>query len=133
MKIGNWPDCEVCDKPVSRGKAGALSVCATQVKRREEEVRQWEKANEHEVEGVTVTYGSLGTYPYRVPWVWAHRDCKDGEKGCDCGYWFSGDRFDTTAKALGWTLHLMEKRWLASTEWEDAVRRFHHLNGGEDD
>jgi len=126
VKVTNWPDCDVCHKPVSRGKAGALSVCATQVKRHEAEVRQWKDAHP----GPIVSGSAAQSYPRAVPWVWAHRTCQDGETGCDCGYWFSGDRFDTTAKALGWTLHLMEKEWLASTEWEDAVRRFHSVTNG---
>lgn len=38
------------------------------------------------------------------------------------GYYFETSRIDTHAKALDWTLHLLEKGWLQNTDWDSFLR-----------
>jgi len=127
--FNGWGSCEVCGKPIARPKEATISVCLKRVDAYEETYKEWEAHNvEHIGKGMDITRGYEG-HPDRVEWMVTHAGCAcpgcDAECGCD--YWFACDRFDSLAKVLAWTLHLQEKTWLDSTDWERLVRRLYRL------
>jgi len=55
-----------------------------------------------------------------VEWEWNHRACADAaDEGR--GYSFDASRMSNSAEALGWTLHLEQKNWMAATNWKEFV------------
>lgn len=114
------PPCDVCGRPVAL-KEGAISISFAAIHRYEDDFAAWKER----YPGDTHSLGEIAEAPDCVQWVWGHLGCSTSED--DSGYWFSADRISTPEMALGWTLHLLEKRWLRSTEWESLVRRLHDV------
>jgi len=109
------PACDVCGKAVSI-EDGGLWISFKKVRDVQEARVAWEKNHKADVSGVIDWLG----YPGSIPWVWGHAGC-----GAEASYWIEASRFDTVTKALHWTIHLMDKNWLESTRWQDAIRRFY--------
>ena len=78
---------------------------------------QWE--NEHrEPEGSIVIIRSSDIPKWEpAPWRWTHMECEGG------GYWIDGERIETEAQALSWTLHMMGKSWFGHTDWSETMER----------
>jgi hypothetical protein len=115
------PNCDICGQPVTTIDRGAVWVSYRAISEREERLADWQRLHSGDV----VSAADLATHPERVDWTWAHIDCPDPDG--DNIYWFEATRFGTTADALAWTVHLLEKTWLPSTDWETLVRRLHDL------
>jgi hypothetical protein len=107
--------CDICSKPTSI-KTAYLSVMG-------EEVDAYIEARAFVwVDGVLqMRSGSdLAKLPDEVKWYWAHTDCIPDEREL---YAIPALRINTSAKALGWTLHLMGKNWFKATDWAAAIRK----------
>lgn len=77
------------------------------------------------MERTLVSTGSdLSRLPSAAHWHITHWRC--ARRSGDI-YYIEGTRIDTVAKALAWTLHLAEKRWYLSTDWDVVVRRLHDV------
>ncbi len=112
------PPCDACGGDVAPGRA-VLSANlheATEVAR---QLNQLHKDWWGQEPKVTAAGEALDSYPKLVPWLWGHPDCVGGE----FSYVIAEERIDTAAKALGWTLRLMEKPWFRGTAWHYAMRR----------
>jgi hypothetical protein len=120
------PVCDVCQESVAVEDA-AIWVNVWRAEDLVQARRKWEE--EH---GPVLSAAELADYPYademlgEVPWVWGHQSCPAGENGD--GYHFEATRFKTSADALGWTFHLMEKSWFPGTDWPTLVRRLHEVS-----
>lgn len=60
----------------------------------------------------TVRLSNLAQAPALIRWGWCHHRCLPEASD----YIIDADRIDTLSKALSWTLHLMDKRWLPGTD-----------------
>jgi hypothetical protein len=110
-----WPPCDVCGQAV-RLSEGMLGVDKAELERFETKNAKWEQ--EHP--GDIIKYEEIMTSPESVKWHWGHVRCIP-----DTMYEIEANSFGTVSKALGWTLHLMEKDWVSNTNWNETVRRFH--------
>ena len=73
---------------------------------------QLDKAlNYNEVTGLDKDLGS-----------WSAMCTDHAQKFPETGYFFEAKRINTRAKALDWTLHLLEKGWLQNTNWNEFLR-----------
>lgn len=59
--------------------------------------------------------------PPLAPWRIFHRHCDPHPDG-DSAYWFDLHRINTAERAVDWTAHLLEKRWLHLTDWTGLLR-----------
>ncbi|MBI2836210.1 MAG: hypothetical protein HYX85_00760 [Chloroflexi bacterium] len=117
MANKEWPPCQVCGKAVST-EQGVLTVYKKELDQFEKEHQEWEMKHPPDKSDVIRWWEA----PKSVPWHWGHAEClRDGMYDIDYS------RFDSAAKALSWTLHLMEKEWVQETDWEAAVRIHHKV------
>ncbi|MEX0783770.1 MAG: hypothetical protein WD557_14085 [Dehalococcoidia bacterium] len=121
------PVCGICGGQVTVRDAG-IWVNVGKAEALVQARREWDQAH-----GPGVSAAELADYPYadgnplgEVPWVWGHLSCPAGDGGD--GYHFEATRFETSADALAWTFHLMEKSWFPGTDWETLVRRLHDVS-----
>ena len=122
MSSKKWPDCQVCGKQVYT-KDGFLVVYEEEIIRFEDEQQKWDKEHPEDVDGgYTISSADLMSMPDPAEWHWGHDRCLDNGS-----YEIPYSRFNTTTKALSWTLHLMEKNWFNSTNWRRAVRAHHKI------
>jgi len=123
MPVKRWPLCQVCGKPVST-EQGILTIYNKELHQYEEQHKEWEKRHPRDEDGLLgiLTTVDLAEFPRLVDWHWGHARCLS-----EGMYEISYDRFDTVAKALSWTLHLMEKDWFGFHRWEAAVRAHHKV------
>ncbi len=117
MPIKQWPPCQICGKPVTTSQ-GVITIYGEDIKQYEESHRDWEKKHPVGEQGYRILSSEdLFELPHYIKWHWGHMDClREGV------YEITYKRFDTVAKALSWTLHMMEKKWLGYTDWRTMVR-----------
>jgi len=116
-------DCSICNCPALIGEA-VIEIDADTARE-----TQWLKARhefeartEHVESGGGLRVINLGREPLWpvIDWEWNHLTCSDSaDKGR--GYSFDASRMSNSAEALGWTLHLQKKVWMASTNWKEFV------------
>jgi len=121
VEFEGWPPCDVCSEPVDE-QTGVISLNTWAALQRRRGFERWKE--EHLVgDDRSVDLGQLATMPEHVPWVWSHVRCEP--KGV--GYDIAATRFNTLAKAFGWTLQLLEKQWFDPHAWKLLVRRFYKV------
>lgn len=113
-------DCDHCGGAIS-DDAGAIGVSEPDLRRHETELDAWQA--KRATFGLVTPGALLITYPEPARWLAYHFDdeCVFDEVG-SC-YEIPVERIRTPAEALGWTAHLMGKRWLSQTNWESIIRR----------
>lgn len=123
MPKTDWPVCMICGQTVST-KEGGLTLYSEELEAFQEAESAWEKAHPSKVEGLgtIIDVSGISAFPDLVRWNYGHSNCIP--QGM---YWIDYSRFDTVSKALDWTLHLMEKNWISSTNWDETVRLHHKL------
>jgi hypothetical protein len=109
------PECSICEKPTTVATAVVEVDSSAASKNRHE---AWDTYGENISSNVI-------PYTHPVPWQWNHKKC-----GPELGYWFDASRISNTRKAMGWTLHLSEKRWFPSTDWETLMRQLGYVENG---
>jgi hypothetical protein len=124
MARKTWPPCDVCREPVTT-KEGVILVDEIKALEiaNESEVEEARNLAEHDYRHTVVNLGDSGP-PEEVRWWYGHTRCFLDHAG---EYWIPTTRIDTPRKALGWTLHLMEKRWLPYTDWDAMMRRLEYV------
>jgi hypothetical protein len=111
--------CDHCEEPLRRGKA-CLVVYYKDILHVEAAMALRNASHPVNEDGLTVVTGKgMGELPDDAPWYWEHDACS----GEGDGYWIEVSRIRTSAKALGWTLHLMGKTWFQHTAWQAAMGR----------
>lgn len=112
--------CDACRKPIAGGARGYLWVDRGEVVKRRQEVAEWRK--EHTVgEGQIMASGSdLLEYPVAVRWQAHHGVCDPAPDAW--AYGIGSDALGTYGQLLERTAHLMEKRWLRLTDWNEVLR-----------
>ncbi|MCT6782261.1 hypothetical protein LXH09_37195 [Streptomyces sp. CS7] len=82
--------------------------------------RTW-KAEHTEPDGMrSGTTGQKPEYPEPAVWRAHHQRC-DPDRD-EMHYRIPADRLHLRADLLDWTAHLMEKAWLAQTDWREVIR-----------
>lgn len=117
--------CRICEQDVADGE-GYIELPDHEHRRYAAETAAWEAEygdDPHEdVFGFKLlNLTAVLAMPKEPSWQVLHRRC-DPEPD-DGGYWFDVARARTYPQILGWTTHLMEKEWLARTNWGDFLRR----------
>ena len=112
MQLSN---CDVCGKDVEV-KDGVLSISFKKIRDVQQQRAEWEKNHRTPL----LKASELMSFPDCVPWIWHHSRCNfDGTS-----YDIEGTQFDTPAKALRWSIHLIEKNWFQFTGWREVIHRF---------
>lgn len=106
--------CEVCQFPIA-DQEGRLAVDLDAVTEVEEAIRVWKQRHPD-----SVTIDELMTYPDPVAWTGGHYKCKADIYANDYG--FDVDQINTHAALLARTAHLLGKRWLGATDWDEVIR-----------
>lgn len=104
--------CQLCWRPIEHGHLG-IDTQALHTYR--DAVEEWKAANP----GDAGTMGSLLDHPEQVPWVTHCDRCEPNT----CGYCIQVDELRTYQDLVRWTAHLMEKSWLASTDWSELLEK----------
>ncbi|MGI5414249.1 hypothetical protein [Actinomadura luteofluorescens] len=104
-------ECDGCGKAVT-GSAGYVHVDMAEVN---------EAADKSAVfkDDEILSPEVMTEYPKAVAWQVHHEACDPRPGSGD--YWFGVDRCDTWPKLTHWTGHLMEKSWLAHTNWSSIL------------
>lgn len=112
--------CETCSNPVT-GHDGFLQVDEVAANEHERVYEEW--ADRHRTSGGGVTYNVADRSdppPGKVAWHICHCDC--GPDPDNEGYAIPAGRCSTFPQLIGWTAHLLEKRWLQNTIWAATLR-----------
>lgn len=64
---------------------------------------------------------SIADIPKLVPWRILHGNCGEDESISSL-YWIGVERARTMAQILDWSMHMMEKNWLMSTDWASFIQ-----------
>jgi hypothetical protein len=108
--------CETCAFPIS-GDTGCLYVRMADLAAYREEYKAWRAASDRDG---AVTSAELMLLPLPVHWRTSHDKCRTDHD--EDAYEIDAVRITSWAKAAHWTAHLMEKTWLASTDWKHLLR-----------
>ncbi len=86
--------------------------------------RVWDEWEAKQEPFAAVLLGEVMALPDEVKWQVLHRGCDPDpeEEAGDC-YWFDIARIRTVGQVMDWWLHLSEKSWFGSTDWESLIRR----------
>ncbi|MFJ5026140.1 hypothetical protein [Streptomyces goshikiensis] len=115
--------CDGCRRPIADDD-GYLWVDTAEVRRTEEAVRAWEKEHTDGVDGsLSFSGADIFGYPEKVRWQAHHALC-DPAPG-EGAYDIPAAKIRSWEQLLDWTAHLMEKSWLAHTDWDDFLRGVH--------
>jgi hypothetical protein len=98
------------------GDTGCLRVSHGAIKRHQRETAEWNARHPGDAHDLT----ELLTLPDEVQWVAWHDKCRPA--GFDDGYEIDSVRLSTWSGLAHWTAHLMSKRWLDCTDWDDVLR-----------
>jgi hypothetical protein len=109
-------NCSICNRPASIGEA------VIEVDSGNRAVWDWLERTPQIASGPALRVTTLSDVPDWpvVEWEWNHRTCAEAsDKGRE--YSFDASRMSNSAEALGWTLHLQGKNWMAATNWKEFV------------
>ena len=110
------PKCDTCGKEV-KIKEGVLSISFRKIREIQDKQEEFKKRHP----GPLLNVCEVMAFPSRVPWIWHHCGCNMN----GTSYEIEGNRVDTIEKAMGWTLHLMEKNWFEYTDWRGLISRLY--------
>lgn len=115
----------ICEKCGQRLVAddGVLYMEYGDLHRRDEALEAWTKANPESERGGA----AYMSFPSAVHWHVRHNAC-GGDSEATNAYVIESGRIDTWRKVAAWSAHLMEKSWLADTDWS---ARIHSAGAGE--
>jgi hypothetical protein len=116
--------CDLCAQNVSPGD-GYLWVDNDEVARCEKKTAAWEA--EHPTTE-NMTGDNLRTRPGPARWRVTHTACEPGSRGD--AYAIELDRIMTFRDLAGWTIHLLGKRWLRYTDWDELAEDALGAGGG---
>ena len=123
--------CDLCKKPVT-GKAGYIIVDRRDIHRYREASKAWKsKYQPDDGHWHPVNLAALLDGPDPAPWHIYHRAC-DPDPDDNSEYWFDAYRCSTAFDLLGWTAHLLGKKWLEDTDWDEFIYRVLRANGWRD-
>ena len=115
-------NCSICNRPAPIGEA-VIEVDSGNVavwdwlERRKQLERTPQIASGPALRVTTLS--DVPDWPV-VEWEWNHSACAEAsDKGRE--YSFDASRMSNSAEALGWTLHLEQKNWMAATNWKEFV------------
>jgi hypothetical protein len=120
-----WPivwRCDVCGEPVADG-AGYLTMHYGELHERDRAVKAWEERIASKYPGPRRAYpmSELVDYPERVRWHVLHSACDPRPDSGD-DYWIGIERIRSASDVIRWSSHLLEKRWIQETSWNDLLR-----------
>jgi hypothetical protein len=114
--------CEACNKPMGDGDAtyGNLWIRKADWIDYTQAYADWKAKYVTELDGggQSVTGAGLIAHPETVAWRALHSTCDNGE---DDLYSIPSSKLSTWADLVEWTAHLMEKTWLADTNWREHI------------
>lgn len=106
-------NCNVCGFPIA-DDTGYLSLDMSAVATVEEARHNWK--TDHP-DGASLD--DLMRYPEAAPWAALHKHCDPDPEGPS--YWYDIERCRTHQQLLARTAHLMGKRWLNATNWDQII------------
>lgn len=110
--------CTFCRQPVA-DYDGYLYISFTAIRDYDTGMEEW-RARQASGPCAAVDLAELLTMPGRAPWTVIHNRCDERLDFID-GYYITPERIRTWTALAHWTAHLMAKRWLASTDWDQLL------------
>ena len=108
--------CETCGSPIDRGK-GSVYVREGDLRDHRAAMREWEESH---AGGTALALSELLLLPDDIRWRTGHDACRtDRDEGC---YEIDDERIASWTQLTWWTAHLMEKNWLADSDWDEFLR-----------
>lgn len=113
-------NCEVCGHPIEDVQ-GYLTVSYRDIRLHEEGWAEFKRRKSEEAGSSWVFYSvlELDEVPHRAAWKALHRYCDPNPDSND--YWFDVERIRTYREVIGWTAHLMGKKWILHTTWNELL------------
>ena len=96
--------------------AGFLGVSLREVREAQAATKAWHARHGGDV----MSLQDLMTLPEDVPWRARHHAC--APKADADAYEIDTDRLSCWRDLIWWTAHLMGKRWLELTDWDELLR-----------
>lgn len=123
MKTLTW-NCDHCNQLIA-DKKGYIAVSYADIDRYEEEVPKWETKHAEPISPgsalVFISAAAYREYPPAAQWQTTHQECDLNPDSHD--YWMKVERLRTYERLLEFTAHIMEKKWIKSTNWPEFLRR----------
>lgn len=110
-----WPPCDVCGLPVESSSSGVLSINTRAIDAPAGPLFQSGGPNLRLVTVLDAETVATGTC-----WNWAHAGCASETDN----FQISASGIETSARALEWTLRLLDEEWFSATNWSETMRRF---------
>jgi hypothetical protein len=107
--------CESCLQPFT--SAGCLWISFADIVRASQQDAEWHEAHPA---GEAIDIMTFLTLPGEAVWHTHHDRCMP-EPGRD-SYDIGAEQVRTWAGLVRWTTHLMAKRWLDVSDWDDVLR-----------
>lgn len=116
-----WP-CDICGEKVEDGE-GYLTVSYRDIAQWEQWHEEFDRSRRERAQGGITFYcvSDLNDMPPRAAWKVLHRRCDPEPASSD--YWYEIGRIRTPADVFARTAHLMGKRWINSTDWQNVLWR----------
>ena len=116
--------CSVCGQPVDDGD-GWVAVDVHEAIRAERQHREWDQGHTG-----SVTFDELSSREPPAHWLVLHAECDPlDERG---PYSIEVQRIRTAWDVLAWTSHLVEKTWVAATDWRQLINDIAKANGSQE-
>lgn len=98
--------CQMCWRQVEQGHLGVDTVALTTYR---EALKEWQDNHPDGADLMDLVMGG----PELVKWAIHCEECESNA----CGYCIASGQLRTYKDLVRWTAHLMEKSWLADTDW----------------
>ena len=119
MSTIDWGACEVCHDPIGADSQATIELPpVNELADIEDAWKRYHAARDTEV---FVNLATLLALPAPAHWRVVHGTCSD--RADTTAYALLVDEVRTHADLLRWTVHLHDKTWFHSTDWDDLVRK----------